>query len=119
MHLSLKILLQCDHGISEFLIIIQMKAFCSRRIRHFELNFLLRTEVFEKNWEMVESKNESYHIIARRRNPIGFLPEVWIGVHYRLLSTCVGSFTCPGIGARVQGTTVFSLIRQTLFVFTT
>jgi hypothetical protein len=40
------------------------------------------------------------------------------GVHYRLLSTCVGSFTCPGIGAQVQGTTVFSLIRQTLFVLT-
>jgi hypothetical protein len=41
------------------------------------------------------------------------------GVHYRLLSTCVGSFTCPGIDALVQGTTVFSLVRQTLFVLTT
>jgi hypothetical protein len=41
------------------------------------------------------------------------------GVHYRLLSTCVGSFTCPGIDAQVQGTTVFSLIQQTLFVFST
>jgi hypothetical protein len=36
-----------------------------------------------------------------------------------LLSTCVGSFACPGIDTRVQGITVFSLIRQTLFVFTT
>jgi hypothetical protein len=26
--------------------------------------------------------------------------------------TCVGSFTCPGIDAQVQGTTVLSLIRQ-------
>jgi hypothetical protein len=34
------------------------------------------------------------------------------GVHYKLLSTCVGSFTRPGIDAQVQGTTVFSLIRQ-------
>jgi hypothetical protein len=25
------------------------------------------------------------------------------GVHYRLLSTCVGSFACPGIDTRVQG----------------
>jgi hypothetical protein len=41
------------------------------------------------------------------------------GVHYRLLATCVGSFTCPGIDALVQGVTVFSLIRQTLFVLTT
>jgi hypothetical protein len=37
------------------------------------------------------------------------------GAQYRLLSTCVGSFTCPGIDAQVQGTTVFNLIRQTLF----
>jgi hypothetical protein len=37
-------------------------------------------------------------------------------VHYRLLSTCVGSFTCPDIDSQVRGTTVFSLIRQTLFV---
>jgi hypothetical protein len=55
---------------------------------------------------------------TRRRNPIGFLPEVY-GVHYRLLSPCVGSFTCPGIDAQVQRTTVFILIWQTLFVFTT
>jgi hypothetical protein len=40
-------------------------------------------------------------------------------VHYRLLSTYVGSFACPGIDTRVQGTTVFSLIQQILFVFTT
>jgi hypothetical protein len=33
------------------------------------------------------------------------------GGHYRLLSTCVGSFTCPGVDAPVQGTTVFSLVR--------
>jgi hypothetical protein len=30
------------------------------------------------------------------------------GVHYRLLSTCVGSFTCPGIDAQVQGTSFSS-----------
>jgi hypothetical protein len=35
-------------------------------------------------------------------------------VHYRLL----GSFTCHGIDVQVQGTMVFSLIRQTLFVTT-
>jgi hypothetical protein len=64
------------------------------------------------------------------------------GVHYRLLSTCVGSFICPGIDTQVQGSplqatvhmcgifylpwhrhigtriTIFSLIRQTLFLFT-
>ena len=36
------------------------------------------------------------------------------GVHYRLQSTCVGSFTCPGIDTQVQGTTAFSPIRRTL-----
>jgi hypothetical protein len=30
------------------------------------------------------------------------------GVHYRLLSTCVGSFACPDIDTQVQGTMVFS-----------
>jgi hypothetical protein len=33
--------------------------------------------------------------------------EVHYEVHYRLMSTCEGSFTCPGIAAQVQGTTVF------------
>jgi hypothetical protein len=41
------------------------------------------------------------------------------GVHYKLLSTCVGSYACPGIDTLVQAATVFSLIRQTLFLFTT
>jgi hypothetical protein len=40
------------------------------------------------------------------------------GVHYTLLSPCVGYFACPGIDTPVQGTTVISLIRQTLFLFT-
>jgi hypothetical protein len=57
-------------------------------------------------------------MITRRRNPTGFLLEVWSPLQ-AILSTCVGSFTCPGIDAQVQGTTVFSLIRQTLFVLTT
>jgi hypothetical protein len=55
--------------------------------------------------ERANSKNrdnsKSYYITTRRRNPVGFLPEV--GVHYRLLSTCVGSFACPGIDTPVQG----------------
>jgi len=38
------------------------------------------------------------------------------GVHYRLQSTCVGSFTCPGIDTQVQGTTAFSPIRRTLLI---
>jgi hypothetical protein len=38
------------------------------------------------------------------------------GVHYRLLSTSVGPFACPGIDTQVEGTMVVSLIRQTLFV---
>jgi hypothetical protein len=62
----------------------------------------------------------SYHIIIISLQGVvtllGFCRRH--GVHYRLLSTCVGSFTCPDIDAQVQGTTVFSLIRQTLFVFT-
>ena len=36
------------------------------------------------------------------------------GVHCRLQSTCVGSFTCPGIDTQVQGTTALGLIWQTL-----
>jgi hypothetical protein len=38
------------------------------------------------------------------------------GVHKRLLSTCVGYFAYPGIDTQVQGTTVFSLIWQTLCI---
>jgi hypothetical protein len=59
-------------------------------------------------------------IITRRCNPFGFLPEVWSPLQATVhLCQCVGSFTCPGIDAQVQGTTVFSLIRHTLFVLTT
>jgi hypothetical protein len=36
------------------------------------------------------------------------------GVQYRLLSTCVGSFACPGIDTRVQGTTVWSPLQATV-----
>jgi hypothetical protein len=51
----------------------------------------------------------SYHYKAHR-NPIGFLPQVWRPLQ-ATLHLC-GIFTCPGIDAQVQGTTVFSLIRQ-------
>jgi hypothetical protein len=36
------------------------------------------------------------------------------GVHYTLLSTCVGYFTCPGIDTQVQGTTVWSPLHPTV-----
>jgi hypothetical protein len=36
------------------------------------------------------------------------------GVHYRLLSSCVGSFACPGIDTPVQGTTVWSPLQATV-----
>jgi hypothetical protein len=71
--------------------------------------------------ESVDHVHPSYHIIIISLHGIvtllGFCRRC--GVHYRLMSTCVRSFTCPGIDAQVQGTTVFSLIRQTLFVLTT
>jgi hypothetical protein len=94
---------------------------------------------------MVVSTTDDIIIITRRRNPVGFLPEVWSplqatvhlcgifycpGIDTRVQGTTVwsplqatvhlcGIFYCPGIDAQVQGTTVFSLIRQTLLVFTT
>jgi predicted membrane protein len=58
----------------------------------------------------------SYHIITRRRNPIGFLPEVWSPLQ-ATVHLC-GIFYLPW-HALVQGTMVFSLIRQTLFALTT
>jgi hypothetical protein len=50
---------------------------------------------------------KSYHYTASELTLLDFCPMY--GVHYMLLSTCVGSFACPGIDTRVQGTTVFSL----------
>jgi hypothetical protein len=49
------------------------------------------------------------------RNPVVFLPDVWS----LLLATVhqCAIFACPGIDIRVQGTTVFSLIGQTLVLY--
>jgi hypothetical protein len=53
-----------------------------------------------------------------RCNTVGFLPEVWSPL--QATGHLCGIFCLSWhINTQVQGTTVFSLIRQTLFVFTT
>ena len=60
-----------------------------------------------------------YHIHIHISTAFGTLLDFCrrYGVHYRLQSTCVGSFTCPGTDTQVQGTTASSPIRRTLLVF--
>jgi hypothetical protein len=59
----------------------------------------------------------SYHIITKGIVTLSCLLDFYrrYGVHYRLLSTCVGSFACPaGIDTQVQGTTVWSPLQATV-----
>jgi hypothetical protein len=64
-------------------------------------------------------KNIAYHIVSYHYISLHGVVTLLdfcrrYGVDYRLLSTCVGSFTCPGIDAPVQGTTVWSPLQATV-----
>jgi hypothetical protein len=52
-----------------------------------------------------EKKEFFFNEKVNMTTPHPQLAEVWSPLQ-AILSTCMGSFTCPGIDAQVQGTTV-------------
>jgi hypothetical protein len=137
--------------------VVPNASFTRHDISHYSVDVAVITELCISTAHRISSSGSSWNIKPKiseflryvsyhytwRRNPVGFLLEVWSplqatlhqcgifacpGIDTQVQETTVwsplqatldlcGIFACPGIDTQVQGTMVVNLIRQTLFLY--